>query len=148
MGLDMYLFATDRKLPKKFSAEEDDVTEYVRDRWFPHPKSAQEEDSWQAHDAEQIHYWRKHRHLMGLLETIYQEAGGTDSFNCIFLRLDDADIARIRHAVTHQQFVGRSEGFFWGEGDASERLSEDLKALKAIEEAQKVGKSIFFRSSW
>ena len=68
MGLDMFAFTTEEEIPAV------DFSEDIA--------------------SDEIFRWRKHPNLHGWMERLYEAKGGTaDSFNCVPVRLDAADIA-------------------------------------------------------
>src|ERR1039458_672982 len=89
MGLDMYAYATE------------DAT------------SAKEVLDLDLENREEFFYWRKHPNLHGWMEALYRSKGGTaESFNCVPVRLDPADLDALEAAVKEDalpETAGRSE---------------------------------------
>lgn len=88
-----------------------------------------------------IQEWRKHPHLQGYMESLYQRKGGDKEFNTTYLILTKEDIIDLQNTIKNREFANAS-GFFWG-GDADDYYFEqDLQfcadALKAIEEGYEV----------
>jgi hypothetical protein len=127
MGLDMYAF--------KMKAKEAGDTQTMAD-W--------------SDDIERVEiaYWRKFNHLHGWMEALYKEKGGTDEFNCVYVRLEQADLDRLKDALGKRQLV-HTPGFFFG-GDTM--YSEDVeKTEKFIEDAKQAlldGDAVFYYSWW
>lgn len=89
----------------------------------------------------EIAEWRKHPHLQGYMEQLYQSKGGEDVFNTTYLVLTKQDILDLQETIKNKEFAVAS-GFFWG-GDADDYYyDDDLKfcadALKVIEEGDEV----------
>ena len=91
MGLDMYAFTTESEIPTvDFDAPE---------------------------DRSELHYWRKHPDLHGWMKTIYRGKGGSDeSFNCVPVRLDKADLDRLERDIKACA-LPPTQGFFFGQSD-------------------------------
>ena len=127
MGLDMYAF--------KMKAKEAGDTQTMA--------------GWpEVIERVEIAYWRKFNHLHGWMEDLYREKGGTDEFNCVYVRLEQADLDRLEGDL----YGGRLEhtpGFFFG-GD--EMHEWDVEATeKFIEDAKQAlldGDAVFYYSWW
>ena len=80
----------------------------------------------------EIMYWRKHANLEGWMANLYARRGGKGQFNCIELKLTEADLDKLT-----DEYLGltKSAGFFWGESypkqneDTAEFLSKAEKYL-------------------
>jgi hypothetical protein len=99
-------------------------------------------------EREEIAYWRKFNHLHGWMEALYREKGGTDEFNCVYVRLEQADLDRLRAALYNKQ-LAHTPGFFFGgdemhewDVDATEEFIEDAK------QALLDGDAVFYYSWW
>ena len=127
MGLDMYAF--------KMKAKE--------------AGDSQTMDGW-SDDIERVEiaYWRKFNRLHGWMESLYKEKGGTDEFNCVYVRLEQADLERLKMALYFKQ-LAHTPGFFFG-GD--EMHEWDVEATeKFIEDAKQAlldGDAVFYYSWW
>ena len=99
-------------------------------------------------EREEIAYWRKFNHLHGWMETHYKEKGGTDEFNCVYVRLEQPDLDRLKDALDNRKLV-HTPGFFFG-GDMM--YSGDVeKTEKFIEDAKQAlldGDAVFYYSWW
>jgi len=121
MGLDMYAYATD------------EATAAV--------------DFHDLQSCEEIFYWRKHPNLHGWMEALYRSKGGTaESFNCVPVRLDPADLDALEAAVKDDA-LPETEGFFFGVSDGSEKAC-DLEFIRKAREAIAEGDTVFYRSWW
>jgi hypothetical protein len=128
MGLDMYAF-------KMKAKEAGDI---------------QTMDSW-SDDIERVEmaYWRKFNHLHGWMEALYTEKGGDKlDFNCVYVRLEQPDLDRLKMALDNKQLT-HTPGFFFG-GD--EMHEWDVEATeKFIEDAKQAlldGDAVFYYSWW
>jgi len=96
----------------------------------------------------EIAYWRKFNHLHGWMEALYKEKGGTDEFNCVYVRLEQADLDRLKNALDSKQLV-HTRGFFFGGDEIHEW---DVEATeKFIEDAKQAlldGDAVFYYSWW
>lgn len=145
MGLDMYAFSFEREQLKNPDAPfgiEVNVPENQ-----PRPEPARQ---W---------YWRKFNHLHGWMERLYEARGGTETFNCVTLRLTSEDLDRLEadmHATTAKngevikgEPLTPTSGFFFG-GD--KLYPEDLESLASfITEARAelaAGRVVFYDSWW
>ena len=80
----------------------------------------------------EIMYWRKHANLEGWMSDLYESRGGKGVFNCVELKLTEADLERLTN-----EYLGltKAAGFFWGEShpeqntDTAEFLSQATKYL-------------------
>lgn len=127
MGLDMYAF--------KMKAKEAGDTQTM--------------SGWpEVIERVEIAYWRKFNHLHGWMEALYREKGGTDGFNCVYVRLEQADLDRLKDALDSKQLV-HTPGFFFG-GDEIHKW--DVEATeKFIEDAKQAlldGDAVFYYSWW
>lgn len=120
MGLDMYAFTT----------TEDTKTDF----------------GFKVVTAEELHYWRKHPNLHGWMEALYRARGGTESFNCVPLKLTADDLDRLEAAICGSDLPA-TEGFFFGVSDGSE-TEDDLDFIAKARKALAEGKTVFYDSWW
>lgn len=121
MGLDMFAFTTDQDLSPV---------------GFKHPK-----------DAQELHYWRKHPNLHGWMEDLYRGKGGSHpEFNCTPVCLDEDDLDLLQAAVSNDE-LPHTAGFFFGESDPEEKIS-DLEFIQKARKALSEGKKVFYTSWW
>ena len=101
----------------------------------------------EAKDATELHYWRKHPDLHGWMKLLYREKDGTASeFNCVNVRLDAEDLGRLEADIREKR-LPRTDGFFFGESDGSE-TSDDLEFVSKARAALRDGASVFYTSWW
>ena len=94
-----------------------------------------EEGNW---DTEELAYWRKHPHLQGFMENLWEEKGrpnitkgqehsnfGSD-FNCVDLELDLSDIDTLE-ADIKGDLLPETGGFFFGDDSSKEYKEQDLE---------------------
>jgi hypothetical protein len=123
MGLDMYAYATEEAT------------------------SAEEVLDLDLENREEFFYWRKHPNLHGWMEALYRSKGGTaESFNCVAVRLDPADLDALEAAVKADA-LPVTEGFFFGVSDGSEK-ADDLEFIRKAREAIAEGDTVFYSSWW
>ena len=127
MGLDMYAF--------KMKAKE--------------AGDSQTMASWPEEiERNELAYWRKFNHLHGWMESLYKEKGGTDEFNCVYVRLEKADLDRLKDALDNRKLV-HTRGFFFGTAEW-----DDLHIILTetfIQEAKQAlldGDAVFYYSWW
>ena len=120
MGLDMYAYKT---------------LEPVEACGFKEPE-----------DTEEIQYWRKHPNLHGWMEQLYRSKGGVGSFNCVTVRIDEADLNALEDEVKNDR-LPETVGFFFGTSRPEEK-EDDLKFISAARAAMKDGYTVFYSSWW
>jgi hypothetical protein len=139
MGLDMYAYAASRAGQ---SAEwwagadlDKDLNEFVNPG-LTKPR--------------EIAYWRKHPHLHGWMEQLWQSRGNpgaVDVFNGVELELFREDIDRLEQDI-QTGILPETRGFFFGD-DASEYYrSQDLEFIKHARAELFLGLRVFYNSSW
>lgn len=95
----------------------------------------------------ELHYWRKHPNLHGLMETLYYDKGGkADSFNCVCVAICENDLNRLEAAIKSDDLPATS-GFFFGETDGTER-DDDLAFVAKARDAIKNGFTVYYDSWW
>ncbi len=120
MGLDMYALST---------------TENIPDVDFECPENRAE-----------VFYWRKRPNLHGWMETLYRSKGAEVEFNCVAVRLDQADLDVLEKAI-NQNSLPHTEGFFFGVSDGSEK-ADDLEFIRKAREEIHAGKAVYYSSWW
>jgi hypothetical protein len=127
MGLDMYAF--------KMKAKE--------------AGDSQTMDSWSDDiEREEIAYWRKFNHLHGWMETLYREKGGTDEFNCVYVRLEQADLNRLKDALDTRKLV-HTPGFFFGTSEWDDlHIIHTEEFIQDAKQALLDGDAVFYYSWW
>ena len=98
----------------------------------------------------EIAYWRKHNALHAWMQDLYREKGGdAPSFNCIPLRLTEADLNRLIEDARALLLESKT-GFFWGGSysyDADTAKPDIDFAYKALADITK-GYSVYYDSWW
>jgi hypothetical protein len=98
----------------------------------------------------EIAYWRKHPHLHGWMEQLWQSrsnSGAVDVFNGVELELFREDIDRLEQDI-QTGILPKTRGFFFGD-DASEYYrSQDLEFVKNARAELFLGLRVFYNSSW
>jgi hypothetical protein len=96
----------------------------------------------------EIAYWRKFNALHGWMEDLYRERGGVEVFNCIPLKLTEADLMRLMSDVKANKLEPR-EGFFFGSQDIDD---EDIRSVYtfvgAAQGALATGLDVYYDSWW
>jgi hypothetical protein len=92
----------------------------------------------------EIMTWRKHANLEGWMADLYAKRGGKGTFNCIDLKLTQADLDRLT-----DEYLGLSKtaGFFWGESRPGHN-SDTGDFLSMAENYLKDGYEIIYTSWW
>ena len=97
-------------------------------------------------EIEEFFYWRKHPDLHGLMEVIYIEKGGEDTFNCRPVQLTAEDLERIGLAVIDEE-LPETSGFFFGQSSDEDR-KRDLEFLTEAKRYLDEGYTIWYDSWW
>jgi len=115
-----------------------------------------EEGNW---EQEELAYWRKHPHLQGFMENLWEEKGRPNAnvssgenpfgseFNCVDLELTIEDIEALEASVKGEH-LPETGGFFFGE-DSDEYYKES--DLEFCDKARKVladGQTVVYSSWW
>jgi len=132
MGLDQFAY----KIPKVSKIENNKDVEFLK------------EMSLIETEPEEIHYWRKHPNIQGLMEEIWLSKGNEGKFNCEKVYLSLEDIEGIEEKIKNSD-LPETSGFFFGRSSGGEEEKEDdlafiQKAKNAIDE----GYDIFYSSWW
>jgi hypothetical protein len=92
----------------------------------------------------QIAYWRKHSNLEGWMSNLYAARGGEGDFNCVELKLFEADLDKLAKEYLSLE---EARGFFWG---ASHPEDDDLTSafLTLAYEKVRDGYEIIYTSWW
>lgn len=171
MGLDMYAYTLNRDLaesydyksraecdPRKWARRatgfidlsEDEIeklSEQDRQAYYASARKANERAEDAALFNGEFAYWRKFNHLHGWMERLYQERGGTDSFNCIAIWLDEESIDRLEREAAD---LKPTQGFFFGSYDPMDdddraAIAEFIAKCRA---AFAAGDAVFYDSWW
>jgi hypothetical protein len=130
MGLDMYAYKTKFKPSKEVDFQ--DELQAVQD------------------ELDDLHYWRKHPNLHGWMESLYNEKGGQDEFNCRPVQLTSEDIQRLATALLETKpDLPETAGFFFGSSEGSEdEIQDDLEFVKKAKQAIDEGYIVYYDSWW
>ena len=139
MGLDMYAYTASRSGQK--------------DEWWTNaqldPDLGDFVNTGVSRPVE-IAYWRKHPHLHGWMEQLWQGRSnpGPDAvFNGIELELSREDIDRLEQDILHGQ-LPETQGFFFGDNASDHYRQQDLEFVKNARAELFLGLRVFYNSSW
>lgn len=94
----------------------------------------------------EIAYWRKFNAFHGWMQELYTSKGGTDTFNCVPVRLTLEDLDRLENELPDLKPV---VGFFFG---GQEIYPEDIDSLRLfIADAREIiesGNTVYYNSWW
>lgn len=98
-------------------------------------------------DSEEFFYWRKHPNLHGWMEQLYYDKGGErDSFNCVPVELDMADLEVLKEVIEYDE-LPQTGGFFFGTTDGTEK-ERDLEFVETAMKAINEGYKVYYTSWW
>ena len=110
-------------------------------------------------ETEELAYWRKHPHLQGFMENLWEEKGrpnitkgqehsnfGSD-FNCVDLELDLSDIDTLE-ADIKGDLLPETGGFFFGDDSSEEYKEQDLEFCDNARKALSDGQTVVYSSWW
>jgi len=139
MGLDMYAYTASRPGQSSEWWADAELDHDTKD--FINPRLSR---------PVEIAYWRKHPHLHGWMEQLWQSRVNPDPdavFNGVELELFREDIDRLEQDI-HAGILPETRGFFFGD-DASEYYrSQDLEFVKNARAELFLGLRVFYNSSW
>ena len=98
----------------------------------------------------EIAYWRKHPHLHGWMEQLWQSKSnpGPDAvFNGIELELFREDIDRLEQDIL-DGMLPETQGFFFGDNASDYYREQDLEFVKHARAELFLGLRVFYNSSW
>lgn len=134
MGLDQYAY----KIKKNLIADEIDIKLYNEEGELVVPEKDLDRD---------FFYWRKHHDLQGWMEDLYYGRGGSREFNCVCIKLSEADLNNLEIAVLDAK-LPHTEGFFFGSGNTKGYVGDDLKFIRKARKAISEGYDILYSSWW
>ena len=115
-----------------------------------------EEGNW---NQEELAYWRKHPHLQGFMENLWEQKGRPNAnvssdenpfgseFNCVDLELTLEDIDALEASIKGDE-LPETGGFFFGD-DSSEHYKEaDLEFCANARKALADGQTVVYSSWW
>ena len=136
MGLDMYAYRAAKAGQQREFYDGAEWDENLRD--FVNPN---------VNKPEEIAYWRKHPHLHGWFNRLWESKGNSGSFNGDELELTLNDLLDLEITVNARQLPA-TQGFFFGTDSSDHYLQEDLKFIALARQAIKEGDRVFYNSSW
>lgn len=98
----------------------------------------------------EISYWRKHPHLHGWMEQLWQSRSnpGPDAvFNGVELELFREDIDRLEQDIL-DGMLPETQGFFFGDNASDYYREQDLEFVKNARAELFLGLRVFYNSSW
>lgn len=139
MGLDMFAFAAKTVKPNP-SDEHSIVVGFERED--------KEYEYFDGRQPEEIFYWRKFNALHAWMQNLYESRGGTQSFNCIGIRLFTDDLEALKEACKSKSLVPVN-GFFFGSQDPvdDDDYASVLKFITVAEEYIRDGFVVYY-DSW
>jgi hypothetical protein len=128
MGLDMYA----KRAPKELLGDSEVDFEIPEDERI-----------------QDLFYWRKHHLLHSWMENLYRQKGGTDEmFNCVPVRLTEADLAALETAI-NAGTLPPTTGFFFGNyAPDAETLKQDMEFIALARQALAEGDAVYYDSWW
>jgi hypothetical protein len=92
-------------------------------------------------------YWRKFNNLHGWMERLYTAKGGTECFNCEYVRLMPEDLDKLAKEC---KTLRPTQGFFYGsyEDMAPEDVKDVKDFIKKARAAIKDGMAVLYSSWW
>ena len=95
----------------------------------------------------EIQYWRKHPHLHGWFNRLWESQGNVGDFNGDELELTLENLDDLQITVMAKK-LPQTSGFFFG-GDADDHyLATDLEFITKARQAINQGLRVFYNSSW
>jgi hypothetical protein len=125
MGLDMYAYSM---------SEDAVIDDFSYDRDYA---------------TTEIRYWRKHNALHNWMEKLFRSKGGTNTFNCIPLRLSKEDMELLILDIKTSK-VTPVTGFFFGSQDYydDDAKSNDIRFAHQVMAEIDDGKAVYYDSWW
>lgn len=132
MGLDMYMFSTEKNNVSEF----DENTHTIE---VKNPDLVEEFD-----------YWRKFNAFHGWVEDYYNKLGGEEEFNCIKVPVTDRFLKELEEVVK-ERGLKPTPGFFFGSQEELEdeeyELLEEL-IVKCRDFLAESSENVLFYDSW
>jgi len=110
-------------------------------------------------ESEELAYWRKHPHLQGFMENLWEQKGRPNAnvssdenpfgseFNCVDLELTLEDIDALEASVKGDE-LPETGGFFFGDDSSDHYKSEDLEFCENARKALADGQTVVYSSWW
>jgi hypothetical protein len=126
MGLDMYAYATSRKIKEQIDFVSSDLDH-------------------------EIQYWRKNNALHGWMQRLYVNKGGSidpSDFNCVNLKLCSDDLDQLEQDI-QEGAMKPTSGFFFGEQNYSEDDKKtDIGFIRKARMNIADGLTVYYTSWW
>ena len=115
-----------------------------------------EEGNW---NQEELAYWRKHPHLQGFMENLWEQKGRPNAnvssdenpfgseFNCVDLELTLEDIDALEASVKGDE-LPETGGFFFGDDSSDYYKESDLEFCVNARKALADGQMVVYSSWW
>ena len=97
-----------------------------------------------ADERIEITYWRKHANLQGWMEKLYISRGGTETFNCVDLKLFPEDIDRLEEEHENLETV---TGFFFGT-TTEDKIQATRNFITMARSYMRDGYEVIYSSCW
>ena len=101
--------------------------------------------------ASMIMQWRKHNRLQGWMDSLWEQKGNSDEFNCKLMELTEDEILQLREDVRTKN-LPETTGFFFGEDSYiaffEEYVRQDIEFVKTALEKIRSGHRIYYSCWW
>ena len=111
------------------------------------------------YESEELAYWRKHPHLQGFMENLWEQKGRPNAnvssdenpfgseFNCVDLELTLEDIDALEASVKGDE-LPETGGFFFGDDSSDHYKESDLEFCVNARKALADGQMVVYSSWW
>ena len=111
------------------------------------------------YESEELAYWRKHPHLQGFMENLWEQKGRPNAnvssdenpfgseFNCVDLELTLEDIDALEASVKGDE-LPETGGFFFGDDSSDHYKESDLEFCVNARKALADGQTVVYSSWW
>lgn len=97
-------------------------------------------------DHEEIGYWRKVWPIQNWMESLYQQKGGTNEFNCEVVRVTRSDLERFKKDLLYSGVLEEDQGV--SNSHESYAIKQTKDFLKLAEQALDNGDYVYYDSWW
>lgn len=123
------------------------------DAWFyAYPKGKRWDDMDEDNYEKELHYFRKHSDLNGLLQRAWLDKNpneSPDNFNCTHFPIDKKLVKLIEKvAYLDEEERKPYSGFFWGHSTEDDWKEVRLELIPKLKEALREGKTIIYHPWW
>jgi hypothetical protein len=138
MGLDQYAYIASKQGARDEWYEGAELNNLTNE--FENPNMSR---------PQEIAYWRKHPNLQGWMEMLYEQRGGTETFNGVELELTWEDIDRLEKDIKAGSVAELgTTGFFFGDPSDEYYKEKDLQFCIDAKVELFLGRKVFYNSSW